>query len=130
VIASAPDAARTGGLAPALAAVRDRVALVAGLLALAGVGWWWTVDQMQGMDNGPWTGLGTLGWFIGIWVVMMAAMMLPAVAPTIALYARMTSERPMAAVMFGVGYLVTWAAAGLAAFQRGQLDRGTSARLE
>ena len=32
----------------------------------------------------------TLGWFLGVWVVMMAAMMFPSVAPTVALYSRMT----------------------------------------
>ena len=46
-----------------------------------------------GMDDGPWTALGTLGWFLGVWVVMMAAMMFPSLAPTVALYARMT-QRP------------------------------------
>jgi predicted metal-binding membrane protein len=90
---------------------------VAGLLALAGIGWWWTVERMRGMDNGPWTGLGTLGWFVGIWVVMMAAMMLPSVTPTVALYSRMARGRwPLAPFAFGAGYLITWAAAGLAAF--------------
>jgi predicted metal-binding membrane protein len=114
---SAQEAARPGGLAPAFAAVRAHVGLVSGLFALAGVGWWWTVDQMRGMDNGPWTGLGTLGWFLGIWVVMMAAMMLPSVAPTMALYSRMAAGRaPLAPLVFGLGYLVTWAAAGVAAF--------------
>ena len=29
------------------------------------------------MDGGPWTDLGTLAWFVGVWVVMMAAMMFP-----------------------------------------------------
>ena len=48
---------------------------------------------MRGMDDGPWTGLGTLGWFLGVWVVMMAAMMFPSVAPTVALYSRMTRQR-------------------------------------
>ena len=38
------------------------------------------------MDNGPWTDLGTFGWFLCVWVVMMAAMMFPSVAPTVALY--------------------------------------------
>jgi predicted metal-binding membrane protein len=48
---------------------------------------------------------------------MMAAMMLPSVAPTMALYSRMTRTRSaLAPLMFGAGYLVTWAAAGLAAF--------------
>ena len=106
-----------GGLAPALAAVRVRLGLVAALFALAAVGWWWTVRQMRGMDQGPWTGLGTLGWFLGTWVVMMAAMMFPSVAPTVALYSRMTRQRsPLSPLLFAAGYLVTWAGAGLVAF--------------
>src|SRR5205085_2745298 len=84
--------------------------------ALAAIGWWWTVRQMRGMDEGPWTGLGTLGWFLGIWVVMMAAMMFPSVAPTVALYSRMTRQRsPLSPLLFAAGYLVTWAGAGLVA---------------
>jgi hypothetical protein len=71
-----------GGLAPALSAVRTRLGLVALLFALAALGWWWTADQMQEMDNGPWTGLGAFGWFLTVWVVMMAAMMFPSIAPT------------------------------------------------
>jgi predicted metal-binding membrane protein len=72
---------------------------------------------MQGMDGGPFTGLGTLGWFTGVWVVMMAAMMFPSVAPTVALYSRMAGERWRAApLLFASGYLVTWTAAGVAAF--------------
>lgn len=98
-------------------AARAQLGLVAGLFALAGLGWWWTVDRMRGMDDGPWSGLGTLGWFLGVWVVMMAAMMLPSVAPTVALYARMTRERSAALpLLFAGGYLATWAAAGLLAF--------------
>ena len=118
MIAPAPDRAPGGvGLAPAYAAARAQLGLVALLFALAGIGWWWTVDQMQGMDNGPWTGLGTLGWFLGVWVVMMAAMMFPSVAPTVALYSRMTRERsPVSPLLFVAGYLVTWTTAGLIAF--------------
>jgi predicted metal-binding membrane protein len=87
------------------------------LFALAGGGWWWTVDRMQGMDDGPWSGLGSLGWFLGVWVVMMAAMMFPSVAPTVALYSRLTRRRdPLAPLAFAAGYLLTWAAAGLLAF--------------
>ena len=57
------------------------------------------------------------GWFLGVWVVMMAAMMLPAVAPMVALYSRMTRNRaPLAPLMFTSGYVITWAAAGLLAF--------------
>lgn len=87
------------------------------LLALAGAGWWWTVDQMRGMDDGPWTGLGTLGWFVGVWAIMMAAMMFPSVAPTVALYSRMTRQRsPLLPLLFAAGYLATWGGAGVFAF--------------
>ena len=117
MIASAQAPARDAGLAPAFAAVRTRLGLVLLLFALAAAGWWWTVGQMQGMDDGPWTALGALGWFVGVWVVMMAAMMFPSIAPTAALYSRMTSERsPLLPLLFTTGYLVTWAAAGVAAF--------------
>ena len=96
----------TAGLTPAFAAARTRVGLIALLLALAAVGWWWTVEEMRGMDNGPWTDLGTLAWFVGVWVVMMAAMMLPSVAPTVALYSRMTKSRsPVSPLIFTSGYL-------------------------
>ena len=70
------------------------------------------------MDDGPWTALGTFGWFLGVWVVMMAAMMFPSVSPTVALYARMSRSRVLP-VAFTAGYLATWAAAGVVAF----LDR-------
>jgi predicted metal-binding membrane protein len=112
VIASA-----SSGPAPALTASRARAGLVAVLFALAGVGWWWLVHQMSGMDNGPWTGLGSFGWFVGVWVVMMAAMMLPSIAPTVALYARMTRMRSARSPLaFAAGYLITWAIAGVSAF--------------
>ena len=87
------------------------------LVAFAIVGWWWTVREMQGMDGGPWTDLGTLGWFVGVWVVMMAAMMLPSVAPTVALYSVMTRSRlPGAPLLFASGYLVAWTSIGVLAF--------------
>jgi predicted metal-binding membrane protein len=108
---------RREGLAPVYAAARTRLWLIAALFALAAIGWWWTVDQMSGMDNGPWTDLGAGGWFLGVWVVMMAAMMFPSVSPTVALYSRMTNGRSVVRpVIFALGYLLTWAAAGALAF--------------
>jgi predicted metal-binding membrane protein len=109
------DSVSSSSLRPAYAATRAHMVLVALLFLLAGIGWWWTVGAMRGMDNGPWTALGTFGWFIGVWVVMMAAMMFPSVAPTIALYARMSRSRLLPAA-FTSGYLSTWAAAGAVAF--------------
>jgi predicted metal-binding membrane protein len=108
------------GLAPALSAMRARLGLVTLLFTLAAVSWWWTGDQMRGMDNGPWTGLGSFAWFLGVWVVMMAAMMFPSVAPTVALYSRMTKQRsPLSPLLFACGYLLTWTAAGVMAFAIG-----------
>ena len=105
------------GPRPAFAAVRARLGLVALLLGLAALGWWWTAGQMQGMDDGPWTELGALGWFVGAWAVMMAAMMFPSVAPTVALYARMTRSRsPVSPLLFVAGYLLVWTGVGLLAF--------------
>ena len=113
------------GLGAAFAAVRTRLGLVALLLALAGVAWWSTAERMSGMDEGPGTPLGPLGWFLGVWIVMMAAMMFPAVAPTVALYAVMAKRRwPLAPLVFASGYLVTWTAAGLVAYGVIELVRG------
>jgi predicted metal-binding membrane protein len=107
------------GVAPVYAAVRARLGLVAALFVVAGLGWAWTAKQMQGMDGGPWTSLGSMGWFLGVWVVMMAAMMFPSVAPTVALYACLTHAPRLRPWLFAAGYLFTWAAAGLVAYALG-----------
>jgi predicted metal-binding membrane protein len=112
------------GLRPAFAATRARLGIVVLLFALAVAAWWFTVDQMRGMDAGPGTRLGTLGWFVVIWVVMMAAMMFPSAAPTVALYSRMTRTRsPLSPLVFTAGYLLTWAAAGVLAFAISEAGR-------
>ena len=58
-----------------------QVGLVALLLALAGAGWALTDRRMGGMDAGPGSELGGLGWFAVTWRAMMAAMMLPVCSP-------------------------------------------------
>jgi predicted metal-binding membrane protein len=111
-------------LGEAFAAVRTRLGLVALLFALAALSWWSTADRMAGMDGGPGTDLGTLGWFLGVWVVMMAAMMFPSVSPTVALYARMTRRRgPSRPLLFTSGYLLVWGVAGVAAYGLFHLGR-------
>jgi predicted metal-binding membrane protein len=98
-------------------AVRARLGLVALLVGLAAASWWWTADRMDGMDDGPWTSLGGAGWFVSVWIVMMAAMMFPSVAPTVALYSKMTLRRStLLPLAFAAGYLATWAAAGAAVY--------------
>jgi predicted metal-binding membrane protein len=97
-----------------------QVGLVALLLAVAGAAWALTDERMSGMDAGPGTDLGGLGWFIGVWVTMMAAMMLPSIAPLVLMQARVhagSGERrrtsPVGSTaLFVVGYLVSWAFAG------------------
>jgi predicted metal-binding membrane protein len=108
----------------AFAAARGRLGLVAFLVGLAALAWWSTIRAMSGMGASPGADLGALGWFIGVWVVMMAAMMLPAVSPTVALYARMTKEPSLARpVTFTAGYLVVWGAAGVGAYALYALGR-------
>jgi predicted metal-binding membrane protein len=107
-----------------LAAARTHLGLIALLLALAAVAWLSTADRMAGMDAGPGTALGALGWFLGVWAVMMAAMMFPSAAPTVALYARMSRRRaPAAPLLFAAGYLLTWTVAGLVAYAVFNLGR-------
>jgi predicted metal-binding membrane protein len=117
MIAAADSAPQGAGLGPVITALRARLALVVLLFVLAALAWWLTVDRMEGMDAGPGTDLGTLGWFVGVWVVMMAAMMFPSVAPTVALYSQMTRRRePFGPLAFASGYLLTWAGVGVLAY--------------
>jgi predicted metal-binding membrane protein len=101
-----------------------QVALIGLLIALAAVAWVITSDRMSGMDAGPGTDLGTLGFFLGLWVVMMAAMMFPSIAPMVIVYARIQEGRRAkgqagaagATPLFVLGYLVSWAAAGVVGY--------------
>lgn len=114
---AAPERVSERGLVPAYAAARTRLGLIALLMALAALGWWWTAHEMHDMDGGPWTELGSAGWFLGVWVVMMAAMMLPSVAPTVALYSKLRHTRSLGApLLFTSGYLLAWSAVGLGAY--------------
>jgi predicted metal-binding membrane protein len=99
------------------------VGIAAVLLGLTLVAWILVFDRMRGMDAGPGTDLGGLGWFLGIWVTMMAAMMLPSVAPMVLAFARVTKERArrgqavfVPTWVFLLGYLATWTAYGLLAY--------------
>ena len=103
--------------------VGDRAALAATLATGSVVAWIVTVGRMRGMDAGPGTDLGGLGWFVGIWVTMMVAMMLPSASPMGLLFARVARERArkgqagfVPAWLFVAGYLLVWTVAGLAAY--------------
>ncbi len=98
----------------------QRISLAILLIAVAAAAWLITVRRMQGMDMGPGTDLGGLGWFAVVWVTMMAAMMLPSLVPMAITYAgasREPARSPGAATaVFVGGYLLTWLGAGVVAY--------------
>ena len=94
---------------------RTELRLGAVLLALAAAAWALTADRMAGMDAGPGAELGGFGWFAISWLVMMAAMMLPALGPMVLAYGR-RAARAGATAVFGAGYLSVWLAAGLVGY--------------
>jgi predicted metal-binding membrane protein len=94
---------------------RGELLLAALLLALGALAWAITADRMNGMDAGPGTDPGAVGFFVVVWVVMMAAMMFPSVLPMVVIYDRV-SRRHGGTPFFVAGYLLTWTGAGLLAY--------------
>jgi predicted metal-binding membrane protein len=59
----------------------------------------------------------SLGLFVGVWSLMMTAMMLPSTAPFAALYTRtLTDHRPRRIAELAVGYLLVWTIAAVPAY--------------
>ena len=118
------EAARVHTRSTASRLDRGQLVLLGLLLALAGLAWLVTDDRMGGMDSAPGMELGSLGFYLTVWVVMMAAMMFPSVAPTVLMYERLRAghrERgqgaaPDATALFVGGYLLVWTVAGLVAY--------------
>jgi len=92
-----------------------RATTLVATLGLAAAGWVVAVQQMQGMDMGVATELGSFSFFIAAWVAMMAAMMLPAAVPAVSSFARATG-RALAAPVFVGSYLGIWTLFGIAAY--------------
>jgi predicted metal-binding membrane protein len=92
------------------------------LLGATLVSWIVAIERMRGMDMGPGTDLGGVGWYLGLWVTMMAAMMLPSVAPMVLVFSRIARDRARRGRayaptwIFVTGYLAAWAAYGLVAY--------------
>jgi predicted metal-binding membrane protein len=86
-----------------------------GTLGLAAVCWVVAVRQMHGMDMGVATRLGSFAFFIAVWIVMMAAMMLPGAAPA-ALRGAQAGGGVGAVPLFIGSYLAVWALAGAAVY--------------
>jgi predicted metal-binding membrane protein len=88
------------------------VPVAAGLLAAAAAAWVVVAAQAGGVESSPGTmGLGAAA-FLGLWCVMMAAMMLPALAPTGVLYVGEGARRAARGLGLAGGYLAAWAAFG------------------
>ncbi len=90
-------------------------AVLAATLGLAAASWVIAVRQMNGMDMGVATRLGSFGSFIAVWVVMMPAMMLPGAAPAVLRRAK-ASGRVRAVPLFIGSYLAVWALVGAAMY--------------
>lgn len=91
-------------------AARSRTTIL--LVGAAAIAWAVTVQRMRGMEMMD-AELGGLGWYLGIWVTMMAAMMLPTAVPAAQLA---QVVRGVPALVFATGYIVVWAIFGLAAY--------------
>jgi predicted metal-binding membrane protein len=89
--------------------------VVAATLAVAVACWVVTVRRMTGMDMGPSTELGSFWFFLGVWVPMMAAMMLPSAVPAVGSFAR-TGRARLESALFVISYVAVWAAAGVAVY--------------
>jgi predicted metal-binding membrane protein len=96
--------ARTAATAAALAT-----------LGLAAASWVVAVRQMDGMDMGVATELGSFAFFVALWVSMMAAMMLPGAAPAVLRHAH-ASGRVRAVGLFIGSYLAVWTFVGVAVY--------------
>lgn len=105
-------AARPSGLAGSAARLTEALAVTLGVAAAS---WVVAVRQMAGMDMGVGTDLGSFTFFIGLWLVMMAAMMLPGAVP--AVLSRVgSSSRMITAPAFVGSYLAVWALVGVAVY--------------
>jgi predicted metal-binding membrane protein len=104
--------------------VRFQLGALALLLALAVLAWVLTHERMLGMDAGPGTDPGTLGFYVVSWVVMMSAMMFPSIAPMVLAFRfiqrrrrdRGAIDHAVSTWVFVAGYLLTWTVFGLAAY--------------
>lgn len=111
--------------------LRERIVLFGGLGAIVVVSWawlWHLANEMAAMSAGaaphvkdlleraamPRMACMGAAWVFTMWVVMMAAMMLPTAAPMILIHARFVRGRDPGArtivpsSLFALGYLVAW----------------------
>ncbi len=104
-------------------ASRRRVATAIVLGSLTVGAWLASVGRMDGMEMGGRFSVGSLGFFLVLWVLMMAAMMFPSVWPAVAIHGLVLRRRAAEgtnslarSATFVAGYVGSWTAFGLGAF--------------
>jgi predicted metal-binding membrane protein len=112
--AGAPPATGSAAMASARTSALTAAALTA-TVGLAAVFWVVSIRQMSGMDMGVGTTLGSLGFFVALWVSMMAAMMLPGAVPAVVRGAHATGRVRAVPLFFG-SYLAVWTLVGLVVY--------------
>jgi len=121
---------------PAMRAQRGLVPIIGLLIATAWAALWFWAQSPYGryLDHGRWTEIGVAAdichalprgdvllpglLYIGGWLLMTAAMMLPTVLPLLRRFERLTAARADRRVLIGLlitGYLLVWGAFGFAA---------------
>lgn len=104
---------------------RERNAILFALLALSAAAWglmiWQRTTATPGSSMSLTMGMGA-ALFLGIWVVMMVAMMFPSAAPMILMFAAISSGKQRRAQaftptwVFVSGYLIVWTLFGALAY--------------
>ena len=94
-------------------------------------GWTLSMAWMR-MPGQTWTGASAS--FLGMWTVMMVAMMLPSLVPMLWRYRQAVGKRGAAhlgrlTMLVGLGYFLVWTALGVAAFPLGVALAATEMRL-
>ncbi|HTE86134.1 MAG TPA: DUF2182 domain-containing protein [Dehalococcoidia bacterium] len=89
---------------------------LAGVVVISVLAWAFVVGQ-----SSMGTAMGMMTWqvFAGVWVLMMAAMMLPSAVPVVVTFARDSSRRqgwPAATAILAVSYLCVWLAFGITCY--------------
>lgn len=95
-----------------------QLTLPASVLLVVAAGAWVAVLVMSGGMRGMTGTMGlSFGAFLAVWALMMAAMMLPTVAPFAGLFTRtFGAHRTRRSMQLAAGYLLVWTLAGVPAY--------------
>lgn len=113
---------------------RERLAILAALLALAAAAWAVLIGQSgshAAMGGGLTMGMGA-PLFLALWVAMMVAMMFPTAAPMVLMFARVSADRSargdafVPTWVFVGAYLAVWTLFGAAAYLLAAVAQGAA----